>query len=55
MMLADLIAYGMLASIFVVNGLRMVIEKRTKVAYRSIRLLRGFRGAKNPRNATVQS
>jgi hypothetical protein len=32
-MLSDIVAYGVLASIFVVNGLRMLIKKHIKTSY----------------------
>lgn len=54
-MISDLAAYGLLASIFIVNGLRMFIEKPTRVRQRSLRLFDRFRRSKSARTGSLDS
>jgi len=54
-MISDLAAYGLLASIFIVNGLRMFLEKPTRVAQRPMRLFERFRRNSRAKTASVDS
>lgn len=54
-MISDLAAYGLLAGIFVVNGLRMFIEKPTRATRHSIRLFERFRRNNGAKAASLDS
>ena len=54
-MISDLAAYGLLVSIFVVNGLRMFIEKPTPGTRRSNRLFERFRRNNGAKAASLDS
>lgn len=54
-MISDLAVYGLLASIFIVHGLRMFIEKPTRVSDRSLRLFDRFRRSKSARTCSLDS
>ena len=54
-MVADIVAYAVLASIFVVTGLRMVVEKPTGVSDRSFTWLERFKRRATHRSNSIDS
>jgi hypothetical protein len=54
-MYSDLAAYGLLASIFIVTGLRMFIDKPNRTAPNSIRWLERFRKNHDAKAASIDS
>jgi len=54
-MISDLAAYGLLASIFIFNGLRMFVAKPTRVSHRSLRLFDRFRRSKSAGTGSFDS
>jgi len=54
-MASDLVAYGLLASIFVVTTLRMFIEKPGRLAHRPVRLFERLRKGAKRKSASIDS
>ena len=54
-MTSDFVAYGLLASIFIVTTLRMFIEKPNGLANRPLRLLERFRKDGKRKSRSIDS
>ena len=54
-MASDLVAYGLLASIFIVTTLRMFVEKPSRLAHRRVRLFERLRKRAKGKSASIDS
>lgn len=54
-MASDFVAYGLLASIFIVTTLKMFVEKPGRLAHRPARLLERLRKRTKGKSASVDS